>query len=391
MKKIFAPKPIIITGLIFILMFVLPLIPINCGFLSPVSNALRDFDVYDIVYSRLLEEQTVDTNIVIVNIGDLSRKELSKEIELLNKFQPAVIGIDALFLSPKSVSDDSLLSAALSKCHNLVMVNKLDDFSENTKRFGTVHSSLINFSRYSSGGYANLPNEDEVGFRTIREFRPKEIVNDTLVLSFAAKISDIYRHGALNKLLARDNRNETINFRGNYNRFYFLDTRQFNDPAVDFRFIKDKIILMGYMGPDLQTKTLEDVFFTPLNERYAGKSFPDMYGIVIHANIISMILNGNYINLMPLWISYLLAIIICFLNVKMIMAICAKYKDWFNALTKLFMLIFTVANLFLSLEILHYFNYRINLTLALFAIVLGNSVREFYDSFIHKILHKLLK
>ena len=104
-----------------------------------------------------------------------------------------------------------------------------------------------------------------------------------------------------------------------------------------------------------------------------------------------MILNGNYINLMPLWISYLLAIIICFLNVKMIMAICAKYKDWFNALTKLFMLIFTVANLFLSLEILHYFNYRINLTLALFAIVLGNSVREFYDSFIHKILHKLLK
>jgi CHASE2 domain-containing sensor protein len=391
MKKIFAPRPVIITFLIFILMFALSFIPIDCGFLSPLANALGDFDVYDIVYSRLLEEQTVDTNIVLVNIGNLSRKELSDQIEVLNKFQPAVIGIDALFESPKDSESDFSLTAALSKCRHLVMVDKLDNFNEETKLYGTLHSSLISFSQFSSGGFANLPNDDAVGFRTIREFRPKEKVNDSIALSFAARISGIYKQDALKKLLNRDNHNEVINYRGNYNRFYFIDTYQYADPAADFSFIKDKIVLLGYMGPDINTKTLEDVFFTPLNERYAGKSFPDMYGIVIHANIISMILHANYVNLMPPWISILLAVVICFLNIKMILKISSSYKDWFSGLTKLFILIYTVLNLFLSLEILHYFNYKINLTLALIAIVLGSTAIEIYDNYILRIFSKFKK
>jgi CHASE2 domain-containing sensor protein len=391
MKKFFALKPIAITLLVFIIMFGLSFIPVNCGFLSPLSNALGDFDVYDIVYSRLLEEQTVDTNIVLVNIGSLSRRELADQINVLNKFQPAVIGIDALFESPKDPQTDSLLAASLSNCRHLVMVDKLDDFNEDTKLYGSLHSSLISFSRYSSGGFANLPNDDAVNFRTIREFRPKEKVKDSVALSFSAKISGIYKQDALKNLLARNNYNEIINYRGNYNRFYFIDTYQYADPSADFSFIKDKIVLMGYMGPDINTKTLEDVFFTPLNERYAGKSFPDMYGIVIHANIVSMILNGNYVNLMPTWISILLAVIICFLNVKMLMYICSRWKDWFSGLTKLFIFIFTILNLFLSLEILHYLNYRINLTVALIAIVLGNTAMEIYDNYINKIFNKFKK
>jgi len=391
MKNFFGTKPLIITLLIFILLFALSFIPVNCGFLSPLANALGDFDVYDIVYSKLLEEQTADTNIVIVNIGNLSRKELSEQIDVLNKFQPAAIGIDAFFDSPKDPVNDSLLSLALSKCRNLVMVDKLDDFNEDTKLYATLHSSLNCFSKYSSGGFANLPNDDAVNFRTIREFRPKEKVKDSVALSFSARISSLYRQNALKKLLERNNRNEIINYRGNYSRFYFIDTYQYTDPSADFSFIKDKIVLMGYMGPDIKTKTLEDVFFTPLNDRYAGKSFPDMYGIVIHANIISMILNGNFVNLMPTWISILLAVIICFLNVKMLIKISSRYKDWFGGLTKFFIMIYTLLTLFLSLEILHYFNYRINLTVALIAIVLGNTAIEIYDNYIQKIFRKFKK
>jgi CHASE2 domain-containing sensor protein len=391
MKNFFAPKPVIITFLIFVLMFAISFIPVNCGFLSPLANALGDFDVYDIVYSRLLEEQSVDTNIVLVNIGDLSRRELSEQINVINKFQPAIIGIDALFESPNDPQNDSLLSAALSNCRRLVMVDKLDNFNEGTNLYGALHSSLKNFSRYSSGGYANLPNDDAVAFRTIREFRPKEKVKDSVALAFSAKISGIFNKDALKKLLNRNNRNEVINYRGNYNKFYYIDTYQYADPSADFSFIKDKIVLMGYMGPDLNTKTLEDVFFTPLNDKYAGKSFPDMYGIVIHANIISMILKGNYINLMPTWISILLAVIICFLNVKMLMKISSRFKDWFNGLTKIFILIYTIINLFLSLEILHYFDYRINLTLALIAIVLGNTAIDLYDNYINKFFTKFKK
>ena len=316
--------------MIFILMFGFSFIPVNCGFLSPVATALGDFDVYDIVYSKLLEEQPVDTNIVLVNIGNLSRNELSEEISVLNKFNPAVIGIDAFFEAEKDPVSDSLLSRAFSNCRNLVMVDKLDSFNENTNRYGSIRSSITKFSRFSKGGFANLPNDDEVGFRTIREFRPLVKVRDSTALAFSSMITSIYDKNAFQYLSQRGNQNEVINFRGNYNRFYFLDAYQFAEPGVDLSFIKDKILLMGYMGPDLNTKTFEDVFFTPLNDRYAGKSFPDMYGIVIHANIISMILNRTYVNVMPDWISYLLAFVICFLNVKMLLWIMSGMKDWFN-------------------------------------------------------------
>src|ERR1035437_7592685 len=256
MEKFFSLKEIIICFMIFILMFGLSFVPVNCGFLSPVATALGDFDMYDIVYSKLLEEQPVDTNIVLVNIGNLSRKELSGEVEVINKFNPAVIGIDAFFEVEKDQASDSLLSLAFSNCSNLVMVDKLDKFDEETKRYGSLHSSITKFSRYSKGGFANLPNDDAVGFRTIREFRPLEKVKDSTILAFSSKIISVYRNDAFQKLALRGNQNEIINFRGNYNRFYFIDTYQYAEPGVDFSFVKDKIVLMGYMGPDLNTKTL---------------------------------------------------------------------------------------------------------------------------------------
>jgi CHASE2 domain-containing sensor protein len=377
--------------MIFIIMFGFSFIPVNCGFLSPVATALGDFDVYDIVYSKLLEEQPVDTNIVLVNIGNLSRKELSEEIAVINKFKPAVIGIDAFFEVEKDPSSDSMLSLALSDCSNLVMVDKLDNFNEETKHYSSLHSSIAKFSMYSKGGFANLPNDDAVGFRTIREFRPLEKVKDSTVLAFSSKIVSVYNHNAFQDLSRRGNQNEIINFRGNYNRFYFIDTYQCAEQGVDFGFIKDKIVLMGYMGPDLNTKTLEDVFFTPLNDRYAGKSFPDMYGIVIHANIISMILNKTFVNVMPDWISYLLALFLCFLNVKMLLFIMSGMKDWFNGLAKLFIFIYSILTLFISVEILHFFNYKINLTIALIAVVLANTVIEIYDNYVLKIHKKFNK
>ena len=57
---------------------------------------------------------------------------------------------------------------------------------------------------------------------------------------------------------------------------------------------------------------IDDLHFTPLNKIVSGKSFPDMYGVVIHANILSMIINGKYTLLASLFISYLLAFLFTF-------------------------------------------------------------------------------
>lgn len=391
MKHFFSLKEIIITLMIFIFMWGLSFIPFNGGFLNPVTNALSDFDVYDIVYSKLLEEQTVDTNIVLVNLGNLSRQELALQIKTINKFSPKVIGIDAFFEVEKDTSIDNALAEALSNNNNIVLVSKLTGYNEDKNYYDSIGNSINKFRRHTKDGFANLPDDNKGGYRTIRDFRPYELVKDSLVLALSSKISGLYNPQSLAKLIDRGNRMEKINFRGNYNKFYYIDAIESLDPNADFSFIKDKIVLIGYMGPDFNTKTLEDVFFTPLNERYAGKSFPDMYGIVIHANIISMILSGKYINNMPNWLSLLLAVIIGFLNVKMLLFIKSKSPLWAGGLTKLVIFVYSIFNLFISVGILHYMNYRINLTLALVAVVLSTTAIEFYENWISKIPQKLKK
>ncbi|MBK6915145.1 MAG: CHASE2 domain-containing protein [Ignavibacteriales bacterium] len=277
--------------MIFLLVGIFTLIPFNCSFLDPVAKAIGDFDVYDIVYSKLREEQKADTNIVLVNLGSLSRKEIAEQIKLINEYKPGVIGIDAIFEEAKDSAGDSMLADVFSSTKNLVLVSKVTGFNDDEELFDSVKYSISNFNDHSSNGFANLPNDDGVNFRTIREFRPYANVMDKRVAAFSSKIVQLSDSSAYSNLSERENETERINFVGNYDKFYYLDAGQLFDEKNNLGFMKDKIVLLGFMGLDLNTKTFEDIYFTPLNERYAGKSFPDMYGVVLHANIISMILS----------------------------------------------------------------------------------------------------
>jgi CHASE2 domain-containing sensor protein len=375
----------------FIVLGIFSLIPVNCLFLDPIANAVSDFDVYDIVYSKLRDEPKVDTNIVLVNLSNLSRAEISRQVNIINSFNPKVVGIDAIFQEEKEFFSDSLLADAFSKCRNLVLVSKLDKYREESDVYDTLLSSIEIFNKYASNGFANLPNDDKVSFRTIREFKPVSKTNGAKVKSFAVKIAEIYNPEALQALNKRDNEIEKINYVGNYNKFYYIDAYQVLSGESDISFIKDKIVLMGFMGRSLNDKTFEDIYFTPLNERYAGKAFPDMYGVVIHANIISMILSKCYVAIMPQWLSIVFALILSYISAYIIFNLKIKYNDWFSALSKLYILIISLLNLFIGVMVLHYFNYRINLTLALAVVVISNTIVEIYKSFISKIFPSLEK
>jgi CHASE2 domain-containing sensor protein len=391
MSDFFYKRYFVITAMMFLVLGIFSFIPINCLFLDPVAKAISDFDVYDIVYSKLREEPKVDTNIVLVNLSNLSRSEIARQVNTINSLNPKVIGIDAIFQEEKEHYSDSLLADAFSRCRNLILVSKLDNYNEETDAYGTVLRSIEIFNKYASNGFANLPNDDKVGFRTIREFRPISKTNGTIVNAFAAKVVEIYNSEALQLLNRRSNEVEKINYTGNYNKFYYLDSYQVISGENDISFIKDKIVLMGFMGLRLNDKTFEDIYFTPLNERYAGKAFPDMYGVVIHANIISMILNKNYIGIMPQWMSILLALILSYISAYIIYKMKIMYKDWFSALSKLYILIISLLNLFIGVMVLHHFNYRINLTLALAVVVLTGTIVEIYQSYVSKIFPSLEK
>jgi len=74
--------------------------------------------------------------------------------------------------------------------------------------------------------------------------------------------------------------------------------------------IEGKIVLLGYMGSTINTHSVFDKFYTPMNPNYIGRAEYDMFGIVVHANIIRMILDQDYIDEAEDWLDILASLLI---------------------------------------------------------------------------------
>jgi CHASE2 domain-containing sensor protein len=391
MKHIFTTDNFLITALVFVFIGALFFIPMNVDFLNPLGQALNDFETTDLVFSQLRDENSVeaDTNIVIVNIGELDRAEIAQQLEIINQHEPAVVGLDAFFRKEKSPEVDDPLEQAFLKTKNLVLASKLTNFNEEKERFDSLEFSHPKFAQFGTPGFVNVITDDEESFRTSREISFIETSGDSTHLSFSAQILKMYNANAFKKLMERDNETETINFRGNFKKFYSLDVADVFNPQNDLSFLKGKIMLMGFLGESFEKPSLEDVFFTPLNERYAGRSYPDMHGVVIHANAISMALHDDYIDAMPLWLSICAAVGICFLNVAGLSYIFKNHSKWFGGETMIFLLFETVALVFLVVMVFSYFRYKLDLTLAMFCVALSSTVLDIYYSFVKpRIIHE---
>lgn len=332
MKKLLTIDNIITTLMLLLVLKFLPII-FSIDFLDPIQNTLEDFYVSDIVFSKLrdYDEVTVDTNIVLVNIGLLDRRAIARQVEIINKYKPKVLGIDARFITLKDPSDDSLLQAAFSRVKNLVLVSELKMISPGVGKsaFDTLIKSNTIFSRYAESGFANFYINSEE-FRTIREFTPEQKVGDTTELSFAAKVLEIYNPDAFNSLMSRNKEREKINYRRNIGKYRTYDIQDIFRGGAGLEKIRGKIVLMGFLGPDLTTLVTEDNFFTPMNRQYVGKSYPDMYGVAVHANIISMALDEDYIGTKPEWLSIALLFFITYFNMWLYTFIRDRYETLYE-------------------------------------------------------------
>ncbi len=390
MKKIFNLKYLGITITVFVIIWLLTFIPVNLGFFNPMKNALYDFDVNDIVFSKLSPEKSADTNIVIVNIGYLNRPQLAELITKIKSYKPKVVGLDILFRENKEPIGDSLLSKAIKLDGNTVIVNKLSGFDEDKQNYDTLITSINKLTNFSYSGYANLPSKAGSNLTTIRLFKPEAKYKDSTIDAFSTEITKLFDKKSYDELIKRNNDFETINYRGNADKFYYIDGTNLNNlDNVDF--IKNKIVLLGFLGEYPSHTILEDIFYTPLNENYAGKTYPDMYGVVIHANIISMILSKSYINNLPSWIEVLLAMIICYLNIVLLKFIKMKNIDWLSIISLATKTLEFIILLFIDLEIFINFQLKFSITLMLASIVLISDGEAIYDIIIEKIKKYKLK
>jgi CHASE2 domain-containing sensor protein len=385
---------------------------------DPLGKALSDMELTDITFSNLrVEVPKPDENILLVNIGTLSRAEIAQQIRAISRFKPKVIGIDAFFtcggcfdgkidsvccpLAYDTLSN-MMLAEAIAEAGNVVLVSKLLQSDTLIAQYGDVdrYDSLQHtdafIRRNAFEGYANLETgaSHQEDLKTCRRLNPSMKMEDGgTELAFSTRIAMLFDSAKTKRFLERKNQSEVINYRGNVpdpykasaeefsSRYTYLDWYQPFDTSTFLpSIITDRIVLFGFMGNDMLDTSWDDKFITPLNRQFAGKTRPDMYGVVVHANVISMILDEAYINELEDWQEYAIAIFVCFLNVVLFTYINRKIPVWFDALSIVAQLVQFLVCTFLMIYALYWFDFKLNLTATLAALAVVGTCFELYHS-----------
>lgn len=387
---------------------------------DPIGQALNDVELTDHVFSNLRPDPLVDERVVLVNIGELSRGGIAEQIRILSQHRPKAIGIDSYFDCEGGLRDpincpqlldtlgNLLLANAIQEAGNVVLVSKLLQ-SDSLYRSGAVdvydsleYSDAI-FSDHALSGYANLTTNAEYqeDVKVCRSFVPKMDVKGREEVAFAVRVAMMYDSAKARQFLERGKREELINFRGNVEvlnerslsgrrknlattkypmMFYALDVDDVLTENFEPDMIKDKIIIMGFMGEYFGDPSWNDKFFTPLNKKVAGRANPDMFGAVVHANAVSMILNGDFISELKEWHKYAIAVGICFLNIALFFYLSARFPVWFDSFQLMvqFLQIFLLMGL--TIWVFAVSNFKLDLTLTILTIALAGPAFEFYDN-----------
>ncbi len=376
--KVFSIDNIISTIFVFLILIFFPII-FNLDFLDPIQNTIEDFYVTDIVFSKIRDNDTVpiDTNIILVNIGDLNRKGIAKQIEIINKYEPLAIGIDAFFKDEKSKQLDIPLMKSLSLTQNLILVSDLRDIDVTKSGFDTLHTSHRKFNKFAETGFANFViNKGD--FRTVRTFSPKEYVRDSLELSFPVKMADFLYPHKTEQFMLRNNELEIINFKRNIDKYRTIDAAELFSKKDDLGFIRGKLVLMGFLGSELGDIVKEDIFFTPLNQQFVGKSYPDMYGVVIHANIVSMIGEEIYLTSVPRWLNILITFLIVYFLMNLFSFVRSRFPDWYEPVSVIIIFSVLFIIFWIIVGIFHFFRIELMLREAFFAITISGMGYEGY-------------
>jgi len=394
---------------------------------DPIGQALNDFELTDYAFSSLREEPSEDSRIVLVNIGSIPRAGIAEQIRIISKYKPKVIGIDSFFYCEGGFRDsvncpaahdmmgNLLLANAIEEAGNVVLVSKLHQSkklydSGVVDEYDSVAYSDAIFQDHAYSGFANLATDAEYqeDVKICRSFVPKVYVKEEQQLSFAVKIAMLYDSTKTKAFLARDNHEELINFARNveaqnvksevekskenlgttnfYLKYAVVDVDQIFREEFEPDLFKDKIVLMGYLGDYFGDSAWEDKFFTPLNKKVAGRANPDMFGMVIHANILSMILDGNFIDELEEWHQYVIGFVFCFFNIALFFYINSRFPVWFDSVSLSLQVLEIVLLMGFTIWIFDLANFKLDLTIALAAIALSGPTFEFYDNVLYSLV-----
>lgn len=383
----------IVTTITVILFYFFSSFSLNIDFLDPIENTISDIELTDLYFNIFKDNRKdIDTNIVLVNFGDMNRLEIANTVKIINKYSPKVIGIDAFFSKPSILRVDDVVDTIFSNTKNLVLVSLLH--SKEPDSFTDTSTTVIPpyFNNNISHGYANL--KEDRAYRTIRNYRPTIQIGNKKYPSFAARIVQLYSTELYDNLLNLGNSEEVINYIGKRNKFYNISAEKILKEQQKFNFLKNKIVLLGYIGNKnsvINQNDNEDKFYTPLNKKYIGRGRPDMYGVVIHANIISMIIRNDYITNFNNLGKKILMLVLFYVNSLIFLVLYYHNHDLYSSLSKVVIIFESFILMFLSFLLLNSFYLKVELKPIFIGLVFLPDILESYIGIIKKIKEKKWK
>jgi CHASE2 domain-containing sensor protein len=395
-----------------------------------ISQALKDTELTDYAFNQLRPDPTVDERIVLVNFGALPRREVAQLLQNISQFKPRVIGMDALYNCEGGLRDsincrqlldtlgNMMLSSAIQEAGNVVLGIKLmqtDSLSQfDTEEPDSIEISDPMFSDYAQEGFVTIPTDAtyQEDVKISRTIFPSRIINGKRELAFSVRMAMMYDSVKAKKFLARNKDEEIINFRGNIEvrqlrinslkneetsttnfgtMFFVVDAEDVLTGNVSPELFKDKIVVMGYLGDYLGDDAWEDKFYTPLNKKLGGRANPDMFGPVVHSNVVAMILNEDYVDVLADWQKYLIAILVCFLTVALFMTIDEKLPIWYDALSVIIQLALIAILMFIIIYVFADNSMKLELDLTIGIIALVGPCYDIFKSVQNEINKQLTK
>ncbi|MBP6687536.1 MAG: CHASE2 domain-containing protein [Lacibacter sp.] len=380
MKKFFG-EYLLLNFFIFGCVSLLSLVILNFSIFDPFTESFHDFTLSDLYYNKVQDKNKIyQKNIALVNIENKNRKELAFLLQQIQACQPKVVALDIIF-AQRNNEDDTLLKQVFTKHSNYVF-----GYAAN---FEQEQSSIYTdrFFTNEQGGYTNVAGE-HAEFSTIRYYYPFYHKQEAFTSSILKKFNpDVY-----SRLTNRRNNQTEIHYYGNLANFNYFDFDEVMQPGFNPAQLKNKIVLLGFLGLPSQrgvARLDEDKLFTPLNARLSGRSYPDMYGSVIHANILRMALENDYIKVMPDWLTAIISFLFIWLILPILCGLFFKGDLWFNSVGTLVQLIGGILVVFLTLLTYTYFKVKFDPGLLLACLVLLPTFINLYEALLNFLRYKI--
>lgn len=347
------------------------------SFLSPILDRIDFLNIADVSLDAIFavkDAEFPDPRIKVINMGEVAPAPDGMIALLLHKLHDlgaSVIGVDVILddkhferFPPERQGEVDALIDALHAVPNVVVVNGFDASMEKPA-FRLDERVLSSKARY---GFANLvPDPDGV----VRRFLPRTTIEGEEWLGFPVRLLSIAAPEAITPLMRLPAEPQIIYYTGTYFQFESVPIEDvvFGE-MYEGDYFKNAIVLVGFVNEG-GLFYLGDTHKTPMGKK-VGIEGPDMPGILVHANIVNMLLAGNFITPVPLWADWLLVFLLAYISIAIYRVLRTKPTSHFQVGLLITSMLFTeaVVIFFLPLIAFFYFDLKISYHLMATALVL---------------------